>query len=62
MWIPLVTSIQGGLKLESGRRTLFLFFGQKKKGSRRERSAQCLGRWLLTAYFIALTRTPKRDL
>ena len=55
-----VTSIQGWLKPESGRRTLF--FGQKKKGSRRERSAQCLGRWLLTAYFIALTRTPKRDL
>jgi hypothetical protein len=60
MWIPFVTSIQGWLKPESGRRTLF--FGQKKKGSRRERSAQFLGRWLLTTYFIALTRTPKRDL
>lgn len=60
MWIPSVTSIQGWLKPESGSRTLFL--GQKKKGSRRERSAQFFARWLLTTYFIALTRTPKRDL
>ena len=60
MWIPFVTSIQGWLKPESGSRTLF--FGQKKKGSRRERSAQFFSRWLLTTYFIALTRTPKRDL
>src|ERR1700730_5710324 len=37
---PLCPSIQGWLKPESGRRTLF--FGQKKKGSRRERSAQFL--------------------
>jgi len=60
MWIPFVTSIQGWLK--AGKRPPDIVFGQKKNGSRRERSAQFLGGWLLTAYFIALTRTPKRDL
>jgi hypothetical protein len=47
---------------EAGKRQPDAVFGQKKKGSRRERSAQFLGRWLLTTYFIALTRAPKRDL
>ena len=55
-----MTSIQGWLK--AGKRPPDIVFGQKKKGSRRERSAQFLGGWLLTTYFIALTRTPKRDL